>query len=115
MNKPAAQRPSSKEWFRRSVLVLCAILMGLVSLEFALRASTWGYLFVYPNFVLGARTVLAEGDRSRYVHDAVLGRVPRPGHAAAGTTIEGDSLRRTGEQIAGAPILAVGDSFTYGD
>jgi hypothetical protein len=120
MNKPAAQRPSSKEWFRRSVLVLCAILMGLVSLEFALRASTWGYLFVYPNFVLGARTVLAEGDRSRYVHDAQLGHVPRPGHAAAGTTIEGDGLRgngdkRAGEQVAGAPILAVGDSFTYGD
>ena len=38
-----------------------------------------------------------------------------PAIAAAGTTIEADGLRRTGEQVAGAPILAVGDSFTYGD
>ena len=66
MNKPRAQRP---EGFRRTVLVVCAVLMGLVSLEFAVRASTWGYLFVYPNFVLGARTVLAERDGGRYVHD----------------------------------------------
>ena len=89
--------------------------MALVSLEFAVRASTWGYLFVYPNFVLTARTVLAERDGGRYVHDPELGHVPRAGYAAAGTTIEADGLRRTGEQVAGAPILAVGDSFTYGD
>jgi len=55
------------------------------------------------------------GDRGRYVHDPQLGHVPRPGYAAPGLTIEGDGLRRTGEQVAGAPILAVGDSFTYGD
>ena len=116
MNKLRAQRP---EWIRRVVLVLCAVLMALVSLEFAVRASTWGYLFVYPNFVLTARTVLAERDGGRYVHDPELGHVPRAGYAAAGTTIEADGLRRTGEQVAGAPtlgsILAVGDSFTYGD
>jgi GDSL-like Lipase/Acylhydrolase family len=119
MNKPAAQRPSSTpskgEWFRRSVLVICAVLMALVSLEFAVRASTWGYLFVYPNFVLGARTVLAGRDQGRYVHDPQLGHVPRAGYAAPGVNIESDGLRRTGEQVAGASILAVGDSFTYGD
>lgn len=116
MNMPRAQRPSSRsEWLRRSVLVLCAILMGLVSLEFAVRASTWGYLFAYPNFVLAARSVLAERDAGRYVHDPDLGHVPRAGYVAPGTTIEADGLRRTGEQVAGAPILAVGDSFTYGD
>jgi lysophospholipase L1-like esterase len=94
--------------------------MGLVSLEFAVRASTWGYLFAYPNFVLTARTVLAERDQGRYLHDPQLGHVPRPGYAAPGITIEGDGLRgngeqRAGEQVAGAPILAVGDSFTYGE
>ena len=123
MNKPRAQRPSqgkSKgEWFRRSVLVICAVLMALVSLEFAVRASTWGYLFAYPNFVLTSRTVLAERDGSRYVHDPELGHVPRAGHAAAGITIEADGLRRTGEQVVELPrlgsILAVGDSFTFGD
>lgn len=125
MNKPRAQRPASgNEWFRRTVLVICAILMALVSLEFAVRASNWGYLFAYPNFVLMARTALAERDDGRYVHDPELGHVPRAGYSAAGTTIEADGLRRTssekeGEQVAGAPtpgsILAVGDSFTYGD
>ena len=73
--------------------MLCAVLMALVSLEFAVRASTWGYLFVYPNFVLTARTVLAERDGGRYVHDPELGHVPRAGYAAAGTTIEADGLR----------------------
>lgn len=123
MNKPVAQRLSSTrskgEWFKRSVLVVCAVLMGLLSLEMAVRAATWGYLFTYPNFVLGARTVLAERDQGRYVHDPQLGHVPRAGYAAPGVTIENDGLRRTGEQVAGAPtpgsILAVGDSFTYGD
>jgi hypothetical protein len=112
MNKLRAQR---SEWLRRVVLVLGAVLMGLVSLEFAVRASTWGYLFAYPNFVLTARTVLAERDGGRYAHDPELGHVPRAGYAAAGATIEADGMRRTGEQVAGAPILAVGDSFTYGD
>ncbi len=116
MNKPRAQRPSGKnEWFRRTVLVVCAVLMGLLSLEFAVRAATWGYLFAYPNFVLGARTVLAERDGGRYAHDPQLGHVPRAGYTAPGTTIEADGLRRTGEQVAGGRILAVGDSFTYGD
>lgn len=121
MNKPRAQRPSGRsEWFRRTVLVICAVLMALVSLEFAVRASSWGYLFAYPNFVLTARRVLAERDGGRYVHDRELGHVPRAGYAAPGTTIETDGLRRTGsekegEEVAGAPILAVGDSFTYGN
>jgi len=95
--------------------MLCAVLMGLFSLEFAVRAAAWGYLFAYPNFVLTARTTLADGDRGRYAHDAALGHVPRAGHSAPGVTIEANGLRRSGEAIAGAPILAVGDSFTFGD
>jgi hypothetical protein len=124
MNKLRAQRLSTvrlhsswsaNEWFRRTVLVLCAVLMGLMSLEFGLRAASWGYLFAYPNFVLSARTVLAEHDHGQYGDDPELGHVPRTGFRSAGTTIEADGLRRAGEQVAGVPILAVGDSFTYGD
>lgn len=119
MNKPAAQRPSSArrrgEWLRRCVLILASILVGLMALEIGLRASTWGYLFTWPNFVLDARTVLAERDRGRYVHDDRLGYVPRPGYSAPGVTIDADGLRHTGEQTADAPILAVGDSFTFGN
>ncbi len=124
MNKPDAQRPSSstprpaasgREWLRNTGLVVGSIVVTLFLLEFGARAVAWGYLFAYPNFVLTARTTLADGDRGRYRHDPQLGHVPRAGYSAAGTTIEADGLRRTGEAIAGPPILAVGDSFTYGD
>ncbi|MBV8409213.1 MAG: hypothetical protein JOY64_16400 [Alphaproteobacteria bacterium] len=87
----------------------------LVVLELGLRASTWGYLFVWPNFVLDARSVLAERDGQRYQHDAELGYVPRPGYRADGITISDDGLRRSGFALSDAPILAVGDSFTFGD
>ena len=104
-----------RESIKRSLLILASILVGLMALEVGLRASTWGYLFTWPNFVLDARTVLAERDRGRYVHDDRLGYLPRAGYAAPGLTIEADGLRRTGEQTADPPILAVGDSFTFGD
>jgi hypothetical protein len=104
-----------RESIKRSLLILASILVGLMALEVGLRASTWVYLFTWPNFVLDARTVLTERDRGRYVHDDRLGYLPRAGHAAPGLTIEADGLRRTGEQTADAPILAVGDSFTFGD
>ena len=86
-----------------------------MTLELGLRASTWGYLFVWPNFVLDARTVLAQRDGQRYRHDAELGYVPRPGYSAAGITIGDEGLRFTGFAVPQAPILAVGDSFTFGD
>jgi lysophospholipase L1-like esterase len=87
----------------------------LVVLELGLRATNGGYLFVWPNFVLDARTVLAERDGQRYTHDPRLGYVPRPGYSAAGITIGDDGLRRSGFAVSEAPILAVGDSFTFGD
>ncbi len=113
MNMPDAQRPRS-ELFRRLLLVLAAVLVSLGVLELGLRTWFWGYLFTWPNFVLEARSVLAEGDSGRYVHDDRLGYVPRAGHAAPGITIEADGRRSTGAAISGAPILAVGDSFTFG-
>src|SRR5258708_37861736 len=100
-----------RESIKRSLLILASILVGLMALEVGLRASTWGYLFTWPNFVLDARTVLAERDRGRYVHDAQLGYLPRPGYAAPGLAIEADALRRTGEPTPAAPLLPVRDSF----
>lgn len=105
-----------RESIKRILLVLAAILVSLMALEIGLRATTGGYLFSWPNFVLDARTVLAERDRGRYVRSDLLGHVPRPGYAAPGITIDSDGLRHTGDPAtADAPILAVGDSFTFGD
>jgi hypothetical protein len=116
----------TRESLRRIALVLLSIVIGLVVLELGLRATTWGYLFAWSNFVLDARTVLAERDSGRYAPDERLGYVPRPGYTAQGITIEAGGLRRTGDAAtggttgerapaAGPPILAVGDSFTFGD
>ena len=117
MNMPDAQRPRP-ELPRRILLVLAAVLVSLGVLELGLRTWFWGYLFTWPNFVLEARTVLAAGDAGRYVHDDRLGYVPRAGYAAPGLTIEADGRRNTGAPTpltaAVAPILAVGDSFTFG-
>jgi len=118
---PDAQRPrrllARSELPGRITLVLIAVLVGVGVLELGLRTWFWGYLFAWPNFVLDARTVLAERDSGRYVHDGQLGYVPRAGYSAPGITIESNGLRTTGTPAAGAaaPILAVGDSFTFGD
>jgi hypothetical protein len=104
-----------REGLKRSLLIVASIVATLVALELGLRASTWGYLFVWPNFVLDARTVLAQRDGQRYLHDERLGYVPRSGYSAPGITIGDDGLRRSGFSVSEAPILAVGDSFTFGD
>jgi lysophospholipase L1-like esterase len=55
---------------------------------------------------------------SRNVRDDLLGWVPRPRHVEPGLTIDGEGLRITGEIAAEPdlrPILAVGDSFTFGE
>ena len=87
-----------RESLKRSLLVAASILVGLTAGEIGTRASTWVYLFTWPNFVLDARTVLARQDSGRYVHDDRLGYVPRAGYAAPGLTIDSDGLRPTGEQ-----------------
>jgi hypothetical protein len=105
MNSPAAQRlPPSRprEWLNRLGLVLLSVVLVLVLMELGLRAAT-GWLFDWHNLVLGARIVHGANEQSHFMHDALVGWVPRP-----------DGLRPT-EDAPGAPILAVGDSYTYGE
>jgi hypothetical protein len=57
---------------------------------------------------------------SRHIHDDGLGWVPRPRHVEPGLTVDGGSLRTSGRISGNAaaqlpPILAVGDSFTFGE
>jgi hypothetical protein len=55
-------------------------------------------------------------DQISHVHDPMLGYVPRPMHREHGLRIDSDGLRFTGEAHAarGTTILAVGDSYTFG-
>src|SRR3981189_1283033 len=97
--------PSMREPLKRSLLIVASTLIGLMALEIGLRASTWGYLFTWPNFVLDARTVLARQDSGRTVHDDRLGYAPRAGYTAPGLTIDSDGLRPTREPRAAPATL----------
>jgi GDSL-like lipase/acylhydrolase family protein len=108
MNSPAAQRlPQRSRWrerLGRAGLVLTSVVLVLVVLELGLRAASgWAWLADWHNLVLGARTVHNANEQSRFMHDALVGYVPRP-----------DGFRPT-EEAPGVPILAVGDSYTYGE
>lgn len=64
------------------------------------------------------REALSRVGAGRLRFDPDLGWVPRPGeHAPQGrrTVIGPDGLRHTGPPRRGAPLLLVGDSFTFGD
>jgi lysophospholipase L1-like esterase len=61
-------------------------------------------------------------DKVLHVHDSLLGYVPRAGikgavSSGSPVTIDADGLRFSGENLAptGGPVLAVGDSYTYGE
>lgn len=109
-----------REWIGRVGLILGALVLTLGLLEIGLRVTHGGWIRSWPNLVLDARRVLAEREHSRFVEDPLLGYEPRPGYAAAGVSFDDKGLRRTtgiegGDARPGVTILAVGDSYTYGD
>src|SRR5580658_4271220 len=56
-------------------------------------------------------------DKASHVHDDLLGYVPRPGYHDFRLRIDSNGLRFTGEEHHTnlPPILAVGDSYTFGE
>ena len=88
----------------RLALVIAAIVATLTALELAMRAINPGGLSHWSNLVLEARTVLAATEQRRFEHSDRLGVVPRDG-------LRGGERMRDGV----APLLAVGDSYTYGE
>jgi lysophospholipase L1-like esterase len=117
-----ATSPARAEWLRRLGLVAVSIVLCLGALELLLRATS-GNLFAWPNYVLQSREVLTGFQTLQYLHDDTLGYVPRPGYAtpkgynAPDIRFDAEGFRIAGDGPApgGPPILAVGDSYTFGE
>ena len=113
---------SSRERARQIGLVIASFAIGLIALELGLRVAN-GQLFAWPNYVLQAREVLPGFQSQEYLHDDLLGYVPRPGYStpkgwnAPDVRFDAAGFRVAGDVPAGsgAPILAVGDSYTFGE
>jgi hypothetical protein len=105
-----------REKITNAALFIAAIIFSLIVLEIGSRIhhSEWGYTnFRYPqeNKFAGF-----------HIYDAELGWVPKPGRTNIwGTTVTIDQggLRSNGPgkvwDGTGNPILAIGDSYTFGD
>lgn len=119
MTKPA------RSWRRKALFACVPLCLLLVVAEFAARAFR-AKKGLAPFLAGSYRDQRIDQIRRGYpaAHDPVLGYVPRPGYASADNrwramvSIDDRGLRRNG---AAAPpdavpgVLAVGDSFTFGD
>lgn len=106
------------EWIGRIVLVAVSILIALVGLELVTRfnrGSEW--LLRWPNFVLASQARFEGELQGQFAFDPRLGFVSRPDFKSAEANHDASGFRVIPEDQAmpaGAPILATGDSFTYG-
>jgi len=105
----------TREWILRAGLVLGAIAVTLGTLEFGVRLAENAWVNSLPNFVLESRKVQAARNERRYIDDPTLGYVPRPNYNGAGFGTDAEGFRRSAAMPRGDVILAVGDSFTFGD
>lgn len=106
------------------ILLLCVSLITLTALEIAVRIYN-GVLFDTTH--LSSRQHSKEADSTerapRAEHDAYLGWVPNSGTIREGSavyTVNEEGIRTNGEESlkltkGTRPILAVGDSFTFGE
>ena len=110
-----------KEWAIRIGLVVGAVVVTLGALEFGVRLVQNAWVTSLPNFVLESRKVQIARNESRYADDPTLGYVPRPNYSGARFSIDAEGFRRSaampggGTTPDGSVILAVGDSFTFGE
>lgn len=102
-------------WLSNLGLSLGAIVLMLGTLEIGLRLTQGGWIASWPNFVLESRKVQMARNESRYIEDPTLGYVPRPNYSAKGVSFDADGFRRADVAPPRGAILAVGDSFTFGE
>lgn len=114
--KNRQELPSVTEWMLRVTLVVVSTVLAVAVLELGCRlhnGSHW--LLHWPNLV--AQEVAAPPPGG-YVHDPVLGFVPKPGFASAGFSFDDLGNRvvpSLGGVAGGAPVLVTGASFAFGD
>ena len=70
----------------------------------------------------GQQMPVLKGEKGHFIHDGLLGHVPNPGFCGSGFggsfhTIDADGFRFCGDGHVSSEgsIVAVGDSYTYGD
>jgi lysophospholipase L1-like esterase len=113
------RRPSrTAEWIGGILLIAGSITFALAGLELASRlnrGSEW--LWHWPNFVLKQEARSAGEIDKQFVFDPQLGYAARPGMRASGVSHDDNGFRIGPAPFDSAvsPVLAVGDSFTYGD
>jgi hypothetical protein len=104
-----------KEVAYGAVLSIISLCLTVLVVEFALR--------VYRDAVFRFDSLIAKssdpGHSGRFAYDPTLGWVPKPGRFAIDWTanVDASGLRSNGGQgpLGGRTVLAVGDSFTFGD
>lgn len=105
-------------WLLPLLAVGLSTIVTLAAIEIVMRLP-YGPRAV-PHSAAGAVRLI--GDRYPGVYDPLLGYVPQPGYSGkqnvwqAQVTITPDGVRSNGaEPPPGTPVVAVGDSFTFGD
>jgi len=121
MSDPTARVPRRSKVLFRALLLLASTTLTLAGLELALRFAKGAGLAERPDPTAGV-SMIGHVYPGRY--DPYLGYVPTPGAVSYNPVwqtrarIDWKGLRSNGVEGAGprgVPVLAVGDSFTYGD
>jgi hypothetical protein len=89
------------------VLAAISVCLTMLGLELAVRIYH-GEVLYFQSRTTGV---------GRMAYHPQLGWIPRPGRFSGDWTsnVDASSIRSTGRSITTRPILAVGDSFTFGD
>lgn len=118
---PRSTKSRGRDLAEKLVLVLASVVFFLLVAELVVRATSDEIdTFTFKNFALSKLSLFQSAFPASY--DPELGWVPTPGYASTrnvwntSVSIDDEGLRVTnGRDFGGRPILALGDSFMFGD